>query len=129
MNPLIKDILHGLEDRSRVRANKMQRRVLLGLSGCLIGLAGLGFLTAAAFLALSTVAGPAWSALITGVVLLILAGGFLALVCKPLPNSIPADVQETDTPPAGADPANTGVMIAFTAAFVLARYLNGDGQS
>jgi len=47
----------------------------LGLSGWLIGVGGLGFLTASAFLTLGVTVGAEWAALVIGIGLMLLAAG------------------------------------------------------
>ena len=91
--------------------------------GCLIGAGAIGFLTASAFLALEAPLGPATAALAVGVALSVLAGGVLALARgrppRPLPVATPRLAAEAPPPPDAA------ALLAFTAAFVLARYLTG----
>lgn len=105
-------------------ARKVMWEVLFGLSAVLIGLAGLGFLTASAYLALSEIVGAVWAAFCVGLVLVALAGGFVALAQRR--PSRPAAVADPKPASGGDNPdaADLGSMIAFTVAFVLARSLS-----
>jgi hypothetical protein len=102
----------------------MRQGLALSL-GCLIGAVGLGFLTAAAFLALETELGAATAALVVGLALLIMAVGVLALAQRgplglPPTGATPPRLAAEAPPPPDAVP-----LLAFTAAFVLARHLTG----
>jgi hypothetical protein len=102
----------------------MRQGLALSL-GCLIGAVGLGFLTAAAFLALEAPLGAAMAALVVGVALSILAGGVLALARgrphAPAPAAGAAPRLAAEAPPL----PDAVPLLAFTATFVLARYLSG----
>lgn len=100
----------------------MRQGLALSL-GCLIGAVGLGFLTASAFLALETELGAATAALVVGVALLIMAVGVLAMAQR-RPLGIPPTGATPPRPAAEAPPPpNPAALVAFTAAFALARYL------
>jgi hypothetical protein len=115
--------LLGAAQDARARARDAMRQGLAVALGCLIGAVGLGFLTASAFLALEAPLGASTAALAVGVALSILAGGVLALARgrppRPLPVASPRFTAEAPRPP------DTLLLLAFTAAFVLARYLTG----
>lgn len=83
MNQFLKDAKRGVEGSAQDAAQKVLWRLFLEISVGLIGLAGLGFITASAFLALSASLGAAWAALLTGLGLLLAAGGFVAIVKRP----------------------------------------------
>ena len=122
--PLAAALTDAAQD-ARASARKAMRQGLALALGCLIGAVGLGFLTASAFLALETTLGAARAALTVGIALSILGGGVLALARGrprgPLPagGAPPRLAAEAPRPP---DPVP---LLAFTAAFVLARYLTG----
>jgi hypothetical protein len=129
VNRFLQDSLLGVENAAEEAGHKVLSRLLLGVSGCLTALAGLGFLCASSFLALSPLLGAGWATFVIGAGLIVLAGVLLALsgrrTSKPLPKAVPA--APPPSPPA-AEAGETGSIIAFTAAFVLARYLAGDKQ-
>jgi hypothetical protein len=118
--------LTGAAADARVGARKAMRQGLALALGCLIGATGLGFLTASAFLALEAPLGAATAALVVGLALSLLAVGILALARsrppRPLPVAPPRLTAEAPRPP---DPVP---LLAFTAAFVLARYLTGRAR-
>jgi len=124
--------LTGAAQDARVGARRAMRQGLVLALGCLIGVAGLGFLTASAFLALEATHGAARAALVVGLALLLLAGGIVALARGRPPRPLPAEgapprpAAEAHRPPAEAPrPPDAAALLAFTAAFVLARYLTG----
>lgn len=102
----------------------MRQGLALSL-GCLIGAVGLGFLTAAAFLALEATLGAATAALAVGAALSILGGGVLALARSralgPLPAGGAPHRRAAEAPPK----PDAVPLLTFTAAFVLARHLTG----
>lgn len=100
--------------------------IYLGLACCLLAVAGFGFMIASAFMALSAVLGAQTAALCFGLVLLVLAGLLLALSRKGASRTPATTPDQADATPAQADMAEAGSIIAFTAAFVLARYLAYD---
>jgi membrane-associated phospholipid phosphatase len=126
LNPFLQNTLRSVEKSTQDAARKLVWQILLGLSGCLVGLAALGFLTASAFLTLSTAVGPELAALFVGIGLVFLAVGLLALALRPRINP---NVVDTPIPPpeaSGAEVPNIATTVAFTAAFVLARYFNSS---
>lgn len=125
MNAPIAAALSGAVQDARVRARDAMRRGLALALGCLIGAAGLGFLTASAFLALEATLGAATGALVVGLALSLMAGGIVAMARglrqrPPPPHAMPPRPAVEPPPPPDAVP-----LLAFTAAFVLARYLTG----
>lgn len=125
MKQLVQDTIRGVKGIARDAAQKLFWRFLLGTSLCLIWCAGLGFLTASAFLALGALMEPAWSAFFVGLLLLLVAAGSVAFIRKASAR------QHRATAPKGPPTANvetSGALatVAFTAAFVLARYLDGE---
>ncbi|MCZ4354572.1 hypothetical protein O4H61_18810 [Roseovarius aestuarii] len=100
--------------------------MFLEISVGLIGLAGFAFITASAFLALSASLGAALAALLTGLGLLLAAGGCVAIVKKPWSKQHLANAPNAPPIPSATDPSNVAATVAFTAAFVLARYLGDD---
>lgn len=126
MNQFLKDAMRGLEGSARVAAQKVLWRLFLEISVGLIGLAGLGFITASAFLALSAVLGATLAALLTGIGLLFAAGGCVAIIKKPMPKQHLANAPNAPPIPSATDHTGVAATVAFTAAFVLARYLGDD---
>ncbi|MGJ8605468.1 MAG: hypothetical protein ACSHXH_15230 [Marivita sp.] len=126
MNQFLTDALRGGEGSARDAAQKVLWRLFLEISVGLIGLAGFGFITASAFLVLSASLGAALAALLTGLGLLLAAGGCVAIVKKPMPKQDHANAPNAAPSPSATDPAGVAATVAFTAAFVLARYLGDD---
>ncbi|MFT6447227.1 hypothetical protein [Pseudophaeobacter arcticus] len=126
MNQFLTDAMRGVEGSARDAAQKVLWRLFLEISVGLIGLAGFGFITASAFLALSASLGAAWAALSTGLGLLLAAGGCVAIVKKPWSKQHLANAPNAPPIPTATDPAGVAATVAFTAAFVLARYLGDD---
>lgn len=94
----------------------------------LIGLVGAGFLIFAGYAALRLVTGPALAALVTGAVLIVLAvvlarlSGHFDPARKAKADGSPPVAQPPD-PAARPPPDEAATMAAFTAAFVLGRWL------
>jgi len=134
VNRFLLDRLLRVENAAEEAGHKVLSRLLLGVSGCLTALAGLGFLCAASFLALGPVLGAGWATFVIGAGLMVLAGVLLALsgrrssnpAPKPVPKPVPAAPPPSPSAAEAAEAAETGSIIAFTAAFVLARYLAGE---
>jgi small-conductance mechanosensitive channel len=125
VNQFLQDKMRGVEDTARDAAQKLVWRLLLGITVGLIWLAGIGFLTTSVFLALSAVMGIAWAALLIGLLLVLVGAGPVAIINYQWSKKELAKVPETP-PAAGADASNVATTVAFTAAFVLARYLGGE---
>jgi len=123
---IVGDIMHSISRDARKDARAMLIPALLVLAGGVTGVAGLGFLVASAYVALGAVLGFGLAALLTGSGLALLSLGLVVLARRQMSEQGPAD-------PAGKTPAaqdsaasDTASEIAFTTAFVLARYLGGD---
>lgn len=123
---IVDDIVHSIGRDVRMDARQIVWPVLLALAGFLTGAAGMGFLTAWAYLILSLTVGYGLAALLTGLGLTLLAVALLALARNRLskPDLEDASVKQPAAP--AADAADVASQIAFTAAFVFARYL-GEG--
>jgi hypothetical protein len=94
----------------------------------LIGLVGAGFVIFAGYAALRPLTGPALAALVTGVVLIGLAVGLARLSGQFNPArrpkaAVPPPVMLPAVPDARPQPEDAAPMVAFTAAFVLGRWL------
>jgi len=118
-------VLSGASQDARVGARRAMRHGLALALGCLIGAGAIGFLTASAFLALEVTLGAATAALAVGVALSILAGGVLALARGRPPRPLPAGAAPPRLAVEAPPPPDAASLLAFTAAFVLARYLTG----
>jgi hypothetical protein len=111
------------------RARRLMLITMLGFASGLMAVAGIGFVTAWAFLTLSVSMGPGLAALLIGLGLFGLAGAVLAfavsLASKPAPKLASEHKPET------ADPGKPDAVavIAFTAAFVLGRYLTRSNRA
>jgi hypothetical protein len=119
------DLAHSLGRDVRNEARKAMIPLLLGLAAFVAGSAGMGFLTVWAYLALSVAMGPQTASLVIGLGFLSLAAGALLFArWRPSrrsaqnPPEVRAEVPASETPDAVS-------LVAFTAAFVLARAL-GD---
>lgn len=135
MIPLLKAKLRGMQERARSAARKAVVQGLLGLSAWLAGLAAIGFLTASAYWTLSKDMGPELAALLIGIGFMLLAVGLavgllVGLSAMADKTDTPADVADTPaahTPSASAvDVSGVASIAAFTAAFVLGKFLAGD---
>lgn len=126
MSQFLKDAMRGVECSARDVAQKVLWRLFLEISVGLIGLAGLGFITASGFLALSASLGAALAAFLTGLGLLLAAGGCVAIVKKSWLKQYPANPPKAPPIPSATDPTGVAATVAFTAAFVLGRYLGDD---
>lgn len=112
--------------------------VLVGLSGFLLGAAGCGFLISWAFMTLSVAWGPEGAALAMGLGLMLLAVVPAVWIKRRWwnPTSLAATVAEAPatqphpTKPATPDEVgrDAASLVAFTGAFVLGRYLTGNGR-
>jgi FtsH-binding integral membrane protein len=121
---IVDDIVHSIGRSVRKDARHMLRPTLLALAGGLIGAAGGVFLTAWAYLTLSMMLGQASASFLLGLGLTILALGLLALARKRLSEKPPADPPLTRPRTLATGNADFASQMAFTAAFILARYLN-----
>ena len=125
MNRFLDQTLHKV---AREGARKLLLPLLLGLSAALIMLVGIGFLLASAFITLAAAWGPAMAALALGLGLMVLAA-VLVLIAKTQMSRKAVATARTPLTPVAADADRDGAaLVAFTAAFVLGRYLTGDGR-
>lgn len=128
MNTAFKTLLRDVQGQAQARAGSLLWPVLRVVMACLTGLVGFGFLTAAIYHAITASVGPGWASLLLGVGFSVLAGVILLFARDRLPK--PAPTAANRVPPAGSggDTTDTHTMIAFTAAFVLGRYLKRKGR-
>ena len=114
-----------LQRAARESARKLLLPLVLGLSATLIMLVGIGFLLTSAFITLAAAWGPAMAALSLGLGLTVLAA-VLMLVAKTQMSRKGGATAQTPPPPVAANADRNGAsLVAFTAAFVLGRYLTG----
>lgn len=118
---MFQTLWRGLEGRVQADLRKLLWPVMLVLLACLLGLLAIGFLTASAYLAISAAYGPVWAMLMLGAVFMGLAG--VALLLSRLRLTKPALAAPVTAP--DATPSEAAATVAFTAAFVLGRYLAG----
>jgi uncharacterized membrane protein YdjX (TVP38/TMEM64 family) len=123
---IVDDIVHRIGEVARKDARAMLIPALLALAGGVTGVAALGFLVASAYVALGAVMGYGLAALLTGSGLALLSLGLGVLARRKMSQHGPAHT--AGKTPAEDDKAvsDTASQIAFTTAFVLARYLGGD---
>jgi hypothetical protein len=120
---IVSDLLRGIGRDVRKDARKLLFPMLLALTGVLTGAAAAAFLTAWAYLALSTAISHASAALLIGLGFALLTAGLLALARRCLVTGVQEGMpaHQPEAPETAApDPAS---LVAFTAAFVLARFL------
>ncbi len=127
MTRFLDDTVSGVARVARRGAFKLLALFMLGLSGYLIGVAGIGFLTVWAFLSLSMALGNGYAALLIGLGLTLLGAGILAVFWQ-CSKPGPADVPQSKPAAPQAERDDAPSLIAFTAAFVLARYLMGENR-
>lgn len=126
---IVDAIMHAIRKDARMGAGKLQLPFLLTLAGGVAGAAGAVFLTTGTYLTLSVTFGPGPAALLTGLGLTILAVGLLALASNR--RATMGRVKANGTDPAAkaamaaaGDSSDMASQIAFTTAFVLARYIS-----
>jgi hypothetical protein len=113
----------ALDAREGVR--RVLRQTLWVALGGFVGVTGFGFLTASAFLAIKTASGATTAALLTGLALSLLAAGIMALTKDRPPPPRPSEAAMARPATPGPHPPDAAPLLAFTVAFVLARYLTG----
>ncbi|MBN8292098.1 hypothetical protein JI664_09000 [Rhodobacter sp. NTK016B] len=101
--------------------------IVLALAGGVTGAAGAAFLTTWAYLTLSVVVGYGPAALFTGFGLTVLAAGLLVLARNRFTKKTASDPPVSRPVATATGKADLASEFAFTAAFVLARYL-GEGR-
>jgi predicted lipid-binding transport protein (Tim44 family) len=122
----VEDIAHRLGRDVRTEATQMLVPTLLALAGGMLGTAAAAFLIAWAYLTLSAALGQGAAALLVGLGLAILAGGLLALARNRLSSKTPPEPAPAQAQPAAPGAVDLASEVAFTAAFVLARYMGAD---
>ncbi|WP_321363656.1 hypothetical protein [uncultured Celeribacter sp.] len=120
---IVDDVVHSIGRSVRKDAGELLVPILLALAGVLAGAAGVAFLTAWAYLTLSSAVGQGPASLLIGLGLTILAVGILALARNRLTQTIRLDPPVTQPATSAPSEAEFASQIAFTAAFILARYL------
>ncbi|MBE0414864.1 MAG: hypothetical protein IBX59_14770 [Yoonia sp.] len=96
---------------------------VLALAGGLTGAAGVAFLTAWAYITLSLAVGQAWASLLIGLGLIILAAVLLVIARNRFTKKTLTDPPVSQPAAPATGETDFASQIAFTAAFVLARYL------
>jgi len=120
---IVDDVVHSIGRSVRKDAGELLVPILLALAGVLAAAAGVAFLTAWAYLTLSSAVGQGPASLLIGLGLTILALGVLALARNRLTQTIRLDPPVTQPETSAPSEAEFASQIAFTAAFILARYL------
>lgn len=121
---LVDDIVHSIGRCVRMDARRLLLPILLVMAGGLTGAAGIAFLTVWAYLTLSLAIGHGPASLLIGLGLTILAAGLLVLARKRFLQKPPADPLAIRPMTDATGKAVFASQVAFTAAFVLARYLD-----
>lgn len=124
---ILDDMVHSIGRNVRMDIRKLLMPVLLALAGGLIGATGVGFLTAWAYLTLGAAIGHGSAALLIGLGYLMLSAGLVFLARRQLSKHDPGDPSRKQPGVQGKEATDAASEIAFTAAFVLARYL-GAGK-
>lgn len=124
---ILDDMVHGIARDVRMDLRTLLLPVLLALTGGLIGATGVGFLTAWAYLLVGAAVGYGSAALLIGLGYLLLSVGFVSLARRQLSKHDPGDAARKQPGARGTEATDAASEIAFTAAFVLARYL-GAGK-
>ncbi len=120
---IVDDIVHSIARDVRKDARELLVPILLGLAGGLTGAAAVGFLTTWVYLTLSIAVGQASATLLTGLGLAIVAAGLLVFVRNRLTKKTAADPPVSQPAAPATGETDFASQIAFTAAFVFARYL------
>lgn len=123
---IVDDIVHRIGRDARKDMGAMLVPALLALAGGVTGVAALGFLVASAYVALGAVMGYGLAALLTGSGLVLLSLGLIVLSRRQMSQRGPADPARKTPAAQESAESDTASEIAFTTAFVLARYLGGD---
>lgn len=122
MSDIFKHTLGDIERRVSLAAQKLFKRVALGVLALVMTLLGLSFLTAAAYLALRATMTDLQATLVFGFGFLLLAAVLLVFATRQPREQI---AEEPPTPAAPSpDPNALGSTVAFTVAFILARTLS-----
>lgn len=122
---IVDDVVHSIGQNVRMDARRLLLPTLLALAGGLTGAAGVAFLTAWAYLTLSNAVGQASASLLIGLGLTFLALVLLVLARSRFTKKILTDPPVSQPAKPATGETDFASRIAFTAAFVLARYLGG----
>jgi len=120
---IVDDVAHSIGRSVRKDARHLLVPILLALAGGLTGAAGAAFLTVWAYLMLSIAVGQGPASLLIGLGLIILAVGLLAVARYRFTQATQLDPPVTQPDTSAPSDTDLASQIAFTAAFVLARYL------
>jgi hypothetical protein len=120
---IVDDVVHSIGRDVRKDAGELLVPILLALAGVLAGAAGVAFLTAWAYLTLSSAVGQGPASLLIGLGLTVLAVGILAVARNRFTQTTQSDPLVAEPQTSAPSEAEFASQIAFTAAFVLARYL------
>ncbi|WP_435259939.1 phage holin family protein [Thioclava sp. FR2] len=123
---ILDEMVHSIGRDVRMDVRKLLLPVLLALAGGLIGATGVGFLTAWAYLTLGAAIGHGSAALVIGLGYLVLSAGLVLLAQRQLSKHDPDDPSMKQPGAQGKEATDAASEIAFTAAFVLARYLGKE---
>ncbi|WP_296376958.1 phage holin family protein [Yoonia sp.] len=120
---IVDDIVHSICRSVRKDARRLLLPTVLALAGGLTGAAGVAFLTAWAYITLSLAVGQAWASLLIGLGLIILAAVLLVIARNRFTKKTLTDPPVSQPAAPATGETDFASQIAFTAAFVLARYL------
>lgn len=123
MNPLLKSMFRTAARDTKRRARALVLKTALGAVSGLVALAGTGFLMAWLFMTLSLEIGPKWAALSIGLGMIGFAGILLVIAAKSGTRPPPSVTNAHRAAGFDAAAPDGSAVVAFTAAFVLARYL------
>ncbi|SNT13283.1 phage holin family protein [Antarctobacter heliothermus] len=124
---IVDDIVHSIGRDVRKDAGKLLLPTLLAVAGGLTAAAGVAFLTAWAYLTLSRAVGQASASLLIGLGLTLLAAALLVLARNRFTKKTLIDPPVSQPAAPATGETDFASQIAFTTAFVLARYL-GEGR-
>jgi hypothetical protein len=120
---IVDDVVHSIGRDVRKDAGELLVPILLVLAGVLAGAAGVAFLTAWSYLTLSSAVGQGPASLLIGLGLTVLAVGILAVARNRFTQTTQSDPLVAEPETSATSEAEFASQIAFSAAFVLARYL------
>jgi hypothetical protein len=127
---LFDDMLGGVARDAKAGARRLLLTVIIGFAGCSIAVVGLGFLLAWAFMTLSMAYDARTAALFIGLACFILAGCVFGVLLYLRPSKPVVPEVPKPGPDAGdAETTDAASIAAFTAAFVLGRYMTRDKRS
>lgn len=129
MTPLLKSIFRTAARDTKRRARALALKTALAAVGGLVALAGMGFLMAWLFMTLSLEIGPRWAALFIGLGLFGFAGILLFIAANTGYRPPPRLTADNRSAGFDASAPDGSAVVAFTAAFVLARYLTAGKRN